>query len=60
MLAQGRSISSTSTGVFTVECALALVEKAVLASGTGLHMDFRFERCFDTWVSNPKLLLFII
>ena len=53
MLNTAHSISSSCTGVYTIECAAAVLEKTINESKLVSDVDvyFQSDRCFVTWMS---------
>ena len=53
LIARGHTISTSCTGVYTVETAAAIVEKTVNQSALvdGLDVYFQCNRCFDSFLN---------
>ena len=51
MLRKAHVLSSCCTGVGTVECAAAILEKTINQSGLlGFQVYLQNKKCFATWV----------
>ena len=56
LMAKGHTLGTSCTGVYTVETALAIVEKTVNQSGLvkGLNVYYQSSRCFDPFLQKKS------